>query len=401
MYSLTWHPFGDPSKLPLSKLAQFACETLNKAFPDAKFPLDVVTAKTKVLSARKPTIKNPEIALGTSVSNIVAKDVDVFEDINPDHIWRWEVTTLDLLPEDNAKNAKLARSARRKINHPFNATARLLAALEESINLLEAPKTQPLKTKVDKVVSKISREEEKVLKFEQEAEKARLAAEVKKQKQDMKLQASKEEQEKKKAAELEKKKAVEQRKKEKEEAKQKKELEREETKRQKEEKARAEESKKMETEKKQKKRMMSFFGAGAAVKKSKKNNVTTTKEPTEEKGSSDLGSSKPAPKAQESVFDSERFWSSINSGSDDQVSKSEFSKLSKRATTSRRPKTKRLKMRVFVSGENANDPFAAQPAFAEERMVEIRNRNKFLKFAEDCRYEFACIALACEMVINF
>ena len=384
--------FGDPSKLPLSKLAQFACEALNIAFPDATFPLDIVSAKTKVLSARKPTIKNPEIALGISVSNNVAKDVDVFEDTNPDHIWRWEVVSLDLLPEENAKDAKLARSARRKINQPFNATARLLAALDESITLLDAPKTQPLKTKVDKIVSKISREEEKVLKFEQEAEKARLAAEVKKQKEDKKLQANKEEQEKKKFAELEKKKAVEQRKKEKEEAKQKKELERDEAKRQKEEKARAEELKKMEVEAKKKKRMMSFFSAGA-VKKSKKNNVTPTKQPTEEKGSSVLGPDKPAPKAQENVFDSDRFWSSINAGGDDQKRTSNFSKLSRRATTSRRPKTKRLKMRVFVSGENANDPFAAQPAFAEERMIEIRNRNKFLKFAEDCRYALACVTL--------
>ena len=290
---------------------------------------------------------------------------------------------LELLPEKSVKAVKLARSARRKLQQQFNATARLLGALDESVKLFQTSKTMPAKAKIDKIIGKISREEEKVLKFEQEVEKARLAVEVKKQKQSKKQQSSKEEQEKKNAAELEKMKAAEQRKKEKEEAKQKKALEREEAKRLKEEKALAEEAKKAQAEEKQKKRMLSFFGGGAS-KKAKKNYDKTTKQPAEKVSAE---SCKPVLQQKKEGFDSQRFRSRINSqGEVDESTESVFAALSKRASVSRRPKTKRVNMRVFVSGQNADDPFAAQPTFAEERIVEIRNRNKFLSFTEDCRY---------------
>ena len=171
--------------------------------------------------------------------------------------------------------------------------------------------------------------------------------------------------------------------KEKEEAKQKKALEREEAKRLKEEKALAEEAKKAQAEEKQKKRMLSFFGGGAS-KKAKKNDDKTTKQPAEKVSAE---SCKPVLQQKKEGFDSQRFRSRINSqGEVDESTESVFAALSKRASVSRRPKTKRVNMRVFVSGQNADDPFAAQPTFAEERIVEIRNRNKFLSFTEDCRY---------------
>lgn len=379
------------SKLPLSVLAKSTCDALNAVFPAAAFPLDMVSSKIKVLSARKAYIKNPLIAIGTSVSNNLGKDINPFEDVNPDQIWRWEVVTLDLLPDETIKSAKIARSARRKLQLQFNATARLLAALEESIKLFQTSKAKP---KADKVVSKISREEEKVLKFEQDIEKIRLAAEAKKLKQAKKEHTSKEDEEKKKAAALEKKEAADlekkvaadQRKKEKDDAKQKKELEREEAKKQKEEKVRAEEAKKTLVDEKQKKRMLSFFVGPS--KKSKKNDVSKAVAQPKEKASKDVLKGKPAsPKKQvDDNFDGTLFRSSINTqGERKQPKKSVFSSLSERASTSRKPKTKRVNMRVFISGANAGDPFAAQPAFAEERIIQVRNRNKFLKFTEDCR----------------
>lgn len=359
-------------------LASAAAAALKEAFGGESLSVDVLSAKIKVLAGRKQYIKNPGIASGLSLKQ---KDTDLYEDANPDHMWRWEVTTLDLLPEDGVKPAKAARTARRKLQSQFNAIGRLLGALNESIKLLGDAATKQPKTKIDKVVSKISREEEKVLKFEQEAEKARLSAEAKKQKDAQKQRKSKEEKERIKE---EKRKAAEERKREKEEAKRQKEeekkrkaLEREEAKQLKEEKEQQQQVDKEKAQQKQRKRMMSFFG-GPAKKKPK----------------TEAAKSKPTVKvpanpphnttSQLSGFDSEEFRNGIDSSvCEDKTAV--FTSLSKQAKSSSKRKTKRIKMRVFVSGVNADDPFAAQPAFAEERMVDIRDRNIFLLFQEDCR----------------
>jgi len=355
--------------------------------------VDAISAKIKLLASRKAYIKNPTIASGTTVSNNLRKDINVFEDTDIDHMWRWEAVSLDLLSEGAAKEAKKARSARRKLQLHFNATAKLLGALDESIKLLQGPpeltdtpRKAPSKENLEKAVGKISREEEKVLKFEQDAEKARLLTEAKKQKETAK------EQEKNRATE-EKKRAAEERKREKEEAKQRKAREREEAKRQKEEISRAEEEKRRaELERKdkerdrQKKRMMSFF-AGVAKKAENgddaKSSLATEKE--------SLKSIEHAGSEASNRFDSTRFRSCVDSQSC--IETVPFKSLSTRAIASRRPKSKRVKMRVFVLGQNADDPFAAQPAFSEERIVEVRNRNKFFRFQEDYRYASFCYLL--------
>lgn len=360
-------------------LAKSSAETLNKAFRGASFSVDTVAAKIKVLSQRKSYIKNPAIAKGSSVSNNMGKDVNPFEDVDADHIWRWEVVTLDLLPEEAINKVKAARSARRKLQLQFNATARMLAALDESVKMLQSSKTKPTQAQVDKVISKVSQEEEKVLKFEQDAEKARLAIEVNKLKKVQTQQAIAEIQEKKKAADMEKKRAAELRQQEKEEAKQKKALEKEEAKRQKEAKARAEAAKKAQDEEKQRKRMLSFFGG--PPKKQKRCAAAATTEPEMTAATKPLALRVVSAK---DFFDSDKFQTNFNSLETSDDMSIVFTKLSKRAIATRRRRTKRVNMRVFVSGQN-DDPFAAQPAFAEERIVTIRNRNKFLKFAEDCR----------------
>lgn len=381
------------SKLPLSKLAKKACTALMEAFNGVSFSEEIVTAKIKVLASRKPQVKNPAVASGLPMANNTHKDVNPFEDENSDHMWRWEVTVLELLPAESVKAVKTARAVRRKLQIQFNATARLLAALNESIKLLGdssgASSKEALKTKVDKVVSKISREEEKVLKFEQEAEKARLAAEAKKQKSAQKqntckLEKERQKEEKRKLAD-EKRKLAEEKKKKIEEDKQKKALEKqqkalakEEAKRQKEEKERQEKSQKEAAQAKQKKRMMSFFNAPAGKKKPQKEESS----PNHAKVASPHSSSNTVILIDDSKSD--KFHNSINSLAE--IDKTRvFSPLSNQAIASRKRRTKRVKMRVFVSGIRPDDPFAATPSFAEEKIVELRNRKKFLLFQEDCR----------------
>ena len=63
-----------------------------------------------------------------------------------------------------------------------------------------------------------------------------------------------------------------------------------------------------------------------------------------------------------------------------------------------------------MSKEELLATVAAQQAFAEERIVKVRNRNKFLKFAEDCRSvyvhfvfqpSFMCCTLLCPSLTSF
>lgn len=317
-------------------------------------------------------MKNPSIAAGLSVSNNVSSTTDIFEDVDPDHVWRWEVATVEILPEACLNQVKKARSARRKFMNHFNATARLLGALDESIKLMS--KGMPPRSKVDKVVAKISKEEEKVLKHERDAEKARLAAEAQKKKEENLMKEKKTKEEEKERLKEEKKRQIEEKKREKEEAKRKKALEREEAKRKKEEKEKEEQAKKDREEEKQRKRMMSFFGGPS--KKAKTEETSTQMEASEGKFEASNSST--------TLVDSDRFWSCLNAG---KVDKPPFGQLSRRAKISRKRKSKLVNVKVFVSGASAGpeNPFDFQPVFAEEQEIEIRNRNKFLSFTEDLR----------------
>jgi septal ring factor EnvC (AmiA/AmiB activator) len=313
--------------------------------------LEVVSAKIKVMASRKPYLKNPAIVSGAIGANTVSNDVVSAEDVNMDHMWRWEVTLLDLLPEDSVRHVRLARAARRRVQQRFNATVNLLRALDESLKLLQ--ETDPPKAQLDKALARVSREEDKVLKFEQEAEKARLLTEAKKQKEAQK-EASKNQKEREKE---EKKRAGEERKREKEEAKKKKD-----------EQALTEQKKKQKEKEKQKSSLMAFFGKPSAKK------VKAVK-PTGNHSANAKLIKLPISKT---GFSLEEFRDNINS----QPSLGKvrpFASLSKRARASRKRKSKRVKMRVFVSARSPEDPFAP-PAFAEERVIEVRDRNKFLAF---------------------
>lgn len=356
------------SKLPLSELTKHTCKALNAAFSGATFSYYCVSTKIKVLAERKAYVKNPAVGSGTSLSNNVSPETDLFEDANAFHIWRWEVASVDILPEATISKVKKARGARKKLSFHFNATARLLSALDESIKLMA--KGTPSKAKIDKVVARISKEEEKVLKYERDAEKVRLTAEAKSKKQ---KNATKQKDEEKGLQKENKKKQAEERKRQKEEAQRKKALEREEARRKKEEKEQEERTKKEWAQEQQKKRMMSFF-SGPAKKAKKDETIVIT---------SDNAAAKEAIPESVSGFDAGRFQTLIDSGGDSV--KAPFHPLSRRAKSSRRRKAKRVKLTVFVSAPTVDNPFAAQPVFAEEHEIQVRNRNKYLFFSEDLR----------------
>lgn len=226
------------------------------------------------------------------------------------------------------------------------------------------------------MIAKVSDMEEKVLKFEREEEKARLIKEAKLRKQKSKTGELAEKQHEKGRLEEERKADKKRKEEEKERKKTEAAKEREEVKRKKTEEKEQKESKKKqeleEKENKRKKRMMSFFSKGSVKKKQK---VASA-------GAGASLSKDISEKVKISSFDCDAFRKSLN-GDDAHIPTNPFAKLSPRSKASRRRKTDKVRISVFVTvlSENA---FAPQP-YDEERIITVPNRYKFLGFHEDVR----------------
>ena len=208
------------SPLPLSTLTSNAVSELVKRSEGKNLTADVVSAKIKILASRKQYL-TPLTPAGSGVQ------VDKFEDTQMNSMWRWELTTIELLPSDLVKTAKKVVSERRKLQNFFKAVVKLLSSLDKADVLFLNAKS--LKVKRESALAKISADEDKVLKFEREEEKQRLIREAKAQKEKAKLEAKAQKEQAKKAAaekkELEKKAAAEKRELEKKAAAEKKEQE--------------------------------------------------------------------------------------------------------------------------------------------------------------------------------
>ena len=160
-----FHSFSD---LSLSELVSKVCADLKRVH-ETIWSEESVSAKIKLLSKRKAYL-DPTKKCTTKV-NVV----DLFEDDDRDRLWRWEVTTLDLLASDFGSKARKARTARKKISSYHSALLKLVKSLEYT----ERQILDPALPKLDNAKAKVSRDEEKVLKFERDAEKQRLADDVK------------------------------------------------------------------------------------------------------------------------------------------------------------------------------------------------------------------------------
>ena len=190
------------SPLPLSILTTNAVTELAKLPAGKNLTADIVSDKIKIMAARKQYLAT----LSPS-----AIQVDRFEDTQADLVWRWELSTLDLLPSELISKAKKAQAGRRKLQNFHKAVVKLLASLDKA-DALFLNANSP-KVKRDAALAKVSTDEDKVLKYERDEEKQRLAREAKAKKeaekerakqqkeQQKKLAAEKKEQEKKLAAE--------------------------------------------------------------------------------------------------------------------------------------------------------------------------------------------------------
>jgi chromatin assembly factor 1 subunit A len=326
------------SNLPLSDLVDTALIQIRKAFPSVEFHAESVASKIKLLATRESYVQSLE-----------SNSVNAFEDGNAGRMWRWEIISLELLPDDCTTKVKKARAARKKVRSHSKALCDLLKALNQAKTLLQD--TGSSQTKCDAISTKISNAEEKVLKFEREAERARIAEETKKKKE---VEKAKEELEKQK----EKTKAHEAQELKKKETQSKAEL-----KRRKEEDKQREHEEKERKLKKQRTIMQSFFSHQSP-------NAKRTKP------------AKPAtPASSAAAVDTEKFWSRLNA-SDHHVPL--FPELTPRAVASRVRRTRKVPVQVYETVMPDGNAFGAQP-YAEPKTIRVANKYKYLSFYEDCR----------------
>jgi hypothetical protein len=150
----------------LSSLARQVLERLSSRLPALNE--DLVSSKLKVLATRKCYGKKPK----------TSSALNVFEDEDPDHVWRWELTVVELLPQASVPAVKKARAALRRLSSYWQATSQLVSAVNAALvnNGCAAGEDDGLD---DKALAKIVTLEEKVLKYEREDEKLRLSAQSK------------------------------------------------------------------------------------------------------------------------------------------------------------------------------------------------------------------------------
>lgn len=377
--------------------------------------MESLTSKIKLLSKRKSFLPLPSSSSSSSKTTSSSTStptpttmVDLFENEEEDLCWRWEILISDLLPSEILPNVKKARSARKKLSSHYAATTKLLQSLQDAESVIlhhhnhnhnhqKKEEKQLLEnTNITAVVAvclaKISRDEEKVLKFEREDEKQRLAMLAKKQKEKEweekkrekeRLAEEKRHQKERKKQEAETKKLEQEKKKQnaREEAKRKK--EQEQTKKA-QEKLQEEEQKNKKLNK-QKACLLSFFAAPK-----KKISSAQDESTNESSSSSSLSTDQTSADATANVvceapdYSSADVFSKINSLDTTLAGCCPFGALSRDAMASRKRRTRRVPVSVYVTVVPDNDGWGAQP-FAEQRVFHIPNKYQFLSFHEDCR----------------
>jgi len=300
-------------------------------------------------------------------------------------MWRWELISLDLLPEKYINKVKIATRSRKKLQYHQKAIVRLLVALDVAdSHIISGPSLAQDRKK--QALARVSNEEEKVLKYERDEIKAQLLHDAKVNKEKEKVHAQLEKQKEKERMEEGKRKEKalrdeekENKKKESAQLKKKKEVE-------KKKKEVEELQAKEEVEKKRKARMISFFKAPASpVIDSCTDTVSLFDNKLPQNDCSDLSMRNKSTVTSELINASpgrDDFWKLINS-CNYHSAVGLFSKPSKKASLSRKRKISKTKVRVFITVAPDN-PFEQQP-YDDERILTIRNKNKFLSFHGDHR----------------
>jgi hypothetical protein len=295
--------------------------------------------------------------------------VGKYEDESIDRMWRWEFGIMEVLPSAILSKVRKARSARRKVLNHYTTNQKLLKSLEGADSVVRDMKTE----KLDSVIGKIDKDEEKVMKFDREAEMQRLA-QLAKRKKDQEQEAKRQEKER-KMEEVEMKRLEKEREKqETAEARDAEKRKKTEVKERQEQEKKQKEQQKKQILNRQKACLMSFF---AAPKESK-----GAEEPSQVVDAVDKDAKKGDSASNE--FNPGHFRSLIDSQAPSERSRPLFPSLSKSAIQSRKRRTRKIPLSVYVTVMPESNGFDEQP-FAEQQIIHIPNKYRFLSFHEDYR----------------
>jgi hypothetical protein len=165
------------SSLPVEPLARTAQNKLKAKFDGIRsISVDDLISKIKLIATRTQYLfPLPQCSNKTDSINI-----DIFSNDNPEFMWRWELISLDLLPDNLKMTVKKARSVRRKLKNEEKSIIKLIQSINDAMSCI---KTMSDQLKKQSLIAKVSLEEEKVLKFEREEEKARILNDTKRQRE--------------------------------------------------------------------------------------------------------------------------------------------------------------------------------------------------------------------------
>jgi len=332
------------SNLPLSEISKKVFNEISKRY--GKATLEGISENIKMYFTR-------EYYLADTFREM--KHINRLEDVS-NRMWRWEILSLELLPEIMIPEVRKARVARKKIRAHSKAIVGLLKALEDADKVLFDSSSE--EDNCEKYMSKVEAAEENVLKQERVTERTRLMEESKQRKEEMRKQKlldmqkekhfKKEEVEKRKAAVIRRREEEKQRKKVEQEKCMKKDAE--------------EKSARL---KKNKSRMLGFFSVKQVPK---------------------IHPVKQLPNKRSSLVSSDeaaRFWETINSRNGDHPQPL-FKKISESAKLSRKKCITLVPTMIYVT-VIPSDPFSDQQPYAEQRTKYFPNKYKFLSFFEDHR----------------
>lgn len=336
------------SNLPLSVIT-------NKAFELLK--LDFGTITTEAISEKIKTYFTRENYIACNANEM--KTLNKFEDTT-DRMWRWEIVSPELLPDEIATMVKKSQTARKRIRSHSRAQINLLRALDDADKILMNAASSC--DQCDKLMIKVKSSEESLLKFERAAEKARLLEDAKAAKERERILKNLEREKERLLKEKEAAARKEEEMRTKLENQKRREDEKQKKKVQLIEKKRKEEECKVAALEKNKSRMLHFFVA--------------------KKGKDEASEPRVTPNVQKSSDEAVRFWALINSS--ETHSTPLFKHLSSGAIASRKRRTKMVSVSIYVTTV-PDDPFSCQQPYAEQRTVEFPNKYKFLSFHEDHR----------------
>jgi len=364
------------SHLPLNSLALTAHEKIIGEAPDLAtvISINAVISKIKLIASRTQYL----LPVPSRVSPIDKIPVDIYSNNDVSMMWRWELSSLDLLDGIYRATVKRARSARKKIRYHQKSILKLLSALKYADKQIRSSSQGNWAPQI----AKINADEEKVLKYEREEEKARLILSAKAQKERGRVQKQLEKQKEKEKIDDERRKEKAQKQEQRQMKLQMKLKEANDLKKKKD----IEAAEGKEQANRQKVRMMSFF-KNPSVSCQKKCAANDASLKTCTKKVDRRNERHPAVKnnllSDVPEMDSEQFWTILGSDTTTSVNTPPFLNLSKKARSSRKNRTHKVNVTVFVNvvSENA---FEQQP-YDEERTVLIRNKYKYLSFHEDNR----------------